>query len=194
MNVFNLIKSILEMAYYIVGIFGIIVILITIKNYREEQANKLIVAISESQKKFESLNELLKKELSKDKDGNTKFSDFCFISNIIQYLQGNGDLRNSTNFEKIKDTDIPEELTDSITSVFELFKDCILYLEKKDNEIDSSFKNLLEEYLANTIIPITKLNLNFDYRDEIKMIGKIIGATKVASKVTRSNRWQELYK
>lgn len=194
MNVFNLIKDILELIYYFVGIFGIIGIFISLQKYKEDQANKLIDKISLSQKEFESLRLFLYKQLGKSENETNIYVDYCFSADIIEYLQGNGDLKNSTNFKNIKETEIPDDLIESINTFFNTFKKSILYIEQKEKEIDKDFFELLKEYLAYTIIPITKHHLNFEYKDEIIQIGEMIGASKVAQKVTRNNRWEEICK
>lgn len=197
MNIFNLIKDILEFLYYLVGILGIIGVFLTYKNYKKEKEEELKTKFENSKKKFEELKVLLNEELKKDKRGkkDTKYSEYCFSSDIIEYLSGNGDLKTSQNFKIIKnEEEINRDFEVSIKNVLELLRDSLYYLSQPNNEANDEFYNLCKEYLANTIILMTRANYNYDYKDELKFIAKKIGVEKISDNVIRNCIWQELIK
>lgn len=192
MNVFNLVKDILELIYYVVGIAGIYMIYNTIKENNNKAVKELADKITKSQTAYNSLKELLSDELKKDSNGETKYKQFCFSSDIIQYFKGNGDLKTSKNFENIKNDDSNEN-QDNVYNVLNCLRDSFIYLEQEE-ELENDFRNNIKEYLANAIFIITKNNYNYEYKTELQFIAKKLGIEKPDTKVFRNNLWKELCK
>lgn len=192
MNVFNLVKDIFELIYYIVGIAGIYMIYNTIKENNDKAKKAYAEKITNSQSAYNKLKKLLEDELKKDSEGENKYKVVCFSSDIIQYFRGNGDLRTSTNFDYIKNNQESVD-QDNVYNVLNVLRDSSIYLEQP-GKMEEDFLNLIKEYIANTIMIITKYNYNYEFKTEIQFIAKKLGIEKPDIKVFRKNLWQELCK
>lgn len=192
MNVFNLVKEIFELIYYIVGIAGIYMIYNAVKENSNKAAKEYAEKITTSQAAYSKLKKLLEYELKKDDEGETKYKDMCFSSDILQYFRGNGDLKTSTNFESIKRGE-GNENQENVFNVLNSLRDCYIYLRQLE-KIEADFLKQIKEYIANTIIIITKFNYNYEFKTEIQFIVKQLGIEKPDAKVFRKNLWQELCK